>query len=112
MKAPFQYVVVHRSAAALPGVLACQAIHAATECLRGATPGQPVVSGDTHVGVLVAEKSADLEQLAEKLAEAGIHHVLIREPDPPYNGAATAVGVEPQDRDAVRPFMAQFKALR
>lgn len=110
MGAPFQYVVIHRSAAALPGVLACQAIHAATECLRH--PQSFPVSGDTHVGVLVAEKAEDLEQLAIKLQIAGIHHVLIREPDPPYNGAATAVGIEPQDRDAVRAYVAHFKALR
>lgn len=109
MTAPYQYIVVHRSAAALPGVLACQAIHAATECLRaGSTP----VSDQTHVVVLVAETSEALEQLAARLSEAGVHHVLVREPDPPYNGAATAVGVEPQDRDAVRAFFSTFKVLR
>lgn len=107
MAPPYQYVVVHRSAAALPGVLVCQAIHAATECIRTAP-----VSNQTHVVALVAETSAELEALALRLAGAGIHHVLIREPDPPYNGAATAVGVEPQDRDAVRPLMAAFKVLR
>lgn len=107
MKPPFQYVVVHRSAAALPGVLACQAIHAATECLR-----ELPVRNDTHLGVLVAEKAEDLEQLSARLTEAGIHHVLIREPDPPYHGAPTAVGIEPQDRDAVRAHVAHFKALR
>jgi len=107
MSLPFQYVVVHRSAAALPGVLACQAIHAATECLR-----RLPVSNETHVGVLVAEKSEDLEKLSEVLTMRGIHHVLIREPDPPYNGAATAVGVEPQDRRAIRHLFEHFKALR
>lgn len=102
-----QYVVLHRSAAKHPGVLAAQAIHAAGESIRTA----PVPSS-TYAVALVADTSADLEQLSEVLKANGIHHVLIREPDPPYNGAATALGVEPMERDLVRPFMSHLKVLR
>ncbi len=105
MSAPYQYVVVRKANAA--GITACQAIHAATESMRTA-PAPP----DTHVVLLEAKDGDELVALSEKLTAAGVHHVLIREPDPPYNGAATAVGVEPQDRDAIRPFMAGFKVLR
>lgn len=107
MSAPYQYVILHRSCANLFGIGVCQAIHAATECIRTVP-----VSDQTHVVALVAEKSEDLVLLAERLREAGIHHVLIREPDPPYNGAATAVGIEPQDRERIRPFVAHFKVFR
>lgn len=101
----YQYIVVRKANAV--GVTVCQAIHAATECLRDVP-----VTMDTNVVVLEAEDGAALVSLSERLTAAGIHHVLIREPDPPYNGAATAVGVEPQDRDAVRPYMSTFKVLR
>jgi hypothetical protein len=106
LNAPTQYIVLHRSCK-VPGIAAAQASHAATECLRTL----PVPS-DTSVCVLVAECENDLVSLSERLTAAGIHHVLIREPDPPYNGAAVAVGVEPQDRSVVQPFVADFKVFR
>lgn len=112
MNPPYQYVVLHRSAAKDPGIAAVQGIHAATEAIGSPMLGALTVSPDTHVIVLVAEKSEDLVALAEKLSAAGVRHVLIREPDPPYNGAATAVGLAPQDRDAVRGFVSHFKVLR
>ena len=89
-------------------MVACQAAHAAGESLRdGPAPS------DTHVVALVAESSADLEACSRSLTEAGIHHVLITEPDEPYFGAATALGIEPtKDRDRVRPHVAHFKVLR
>lgn len=39
-----------------------------------------------------------LEQLAAELAAAGIRHVLYRDPDPPFNGSPSVLGVEPQPR--------------
>lgn len=107
VSAPYQYIVLHQSLKNHVGALACQAAHAAGEsCFDGPAPG------DTHVCALVAETSADLVLLSLVLVEAGIKHVLINEPDEPYNGAATAVGIAPQDREVVRPFVAQFKVLR
>lgn len=103
---PYQYVVVRRMTN--PGPLACQAIHAATEVLR-----ELPVPKDTHVVLLQAEDGEQLEELATNLSFSGIHHVLIREPAPPFNGAATALAIEPtEDRERVRPFFAGLKVIR
>jgi hypothetical protein len=107
MSSPIQYIVVHRSTKNLPGVLACQTAHAAGEAIRKAP-----VSSDTRVVALVAEKSEDLEQLSQSLTAAGIHSVLIREPDAPYYGAATALGSEPLSQEILKPYFANFKILR
>lgn len=107
MNGPTQYIVLHQSVKNHPGVIACQAAHAAGESVRGGP-----APGDTSVCALVAETSADLEALAGHLAGAGLHYVLIREPDEPYNGAAVALGTEPMARELVKPFMAGFKVLR
>lgn len=105
---PYQYIVLHQSCKNHPGVTACQAAHAAGESLRGGP-----APGNTHVVALEAHTSADLEALAGHLHAAGIHYVLIREPEAPYYGAAVAVGVEPLvDRELVRPLMASFKVFR
>ena len=105
--APMQYIVLHQSVRNHPGVCAAQAAHAAAESLRVAP-----LTDRCRVCVLVADTSADLEMLAEKLTIAGIHHVLIHEPDPPYAGAATALGTEPQAKELVAPYMTDFKLLR
>lgn len=107
MPTPFQYIVLHQSCRKFAGVAAVQAAHAATECLR-----RLPVSPQTTVAVLVAETSMDLESLSGVLAVAGIHHALVREPDPPYHGAAVALGVEPTDRQRVAPHMRSFKPFR
>lgn len=107
MGAPYQYVVLHQSCAKRIGVACAQAIHAATEAIQ-ALPVDP----ETHVVVLVAEKSEDLERIAAELDLAGIVAAVIREPDAPYFGAATAVGVEPMNRDVIKPLLAGFSILR
>jgi hypothetical protein len=108
MSAPTQHIVLHQSVRNHPGVCAVQAAHAAGESVQGGP-----ASGDTHVVALVAERSEDLESLSVTLTFAGIHHVVIREPDAPYNGAAVAVGVAPVvDREVVKPHVAHFKVLR
>lgn len=108
MSHPYQYIVLHQSVRNHPGVCACQAAHAAGESIRTAP-----VSDQTHVVALVAETSADLEKLAEDLRALGVHHVVIREPDEPYWGAATAVGTEPGERTRpLRALMDAFKVLR
>lgn len=108
--APYQYIVLHQSCKNHPGVLACQAAHAAAEALiDGPAPG------DTHVVALVAETSAELETLSIALSAAGLHHVLIREPDEPYFSAATAVGtrvIEARERQTFKPLFVAFKLLR
>lgn len=107
MSVPYQYLVLHKSCKNSPGIVACQAAHAATECIQSLP-----VSDQTHVCALEAETSADLETLGKLLTDAGLPHVVIREPDEPYNGAAVAVGVAPMDRYLVKPYMSTFKVLR
>jgi hypothetical protein len=104
----FQYIVLHQSCRNHPGVTACQAAHAAGESVRA----NSLPSDTTSVCALVAETSDELEALSARLREAGVHHVLVKEPDPPYRGAATAVGIEPQERHKVRDFVSHFKLFR
>jgi hypothetical protein len=72
------YVVVRRD---LPlGFLAAQVVHAAGEL--------------------------ELLELASRLSAAGVSHRLIREPDPPWLGQATAIGLEPvADRAPLRALL-------
>lgn len=70
------------------------------------------VSPEEAVCALEAKCSEDLELLSERLTAEGIQHVLLKEPDAPWNGAATAVGIDACDRDKVKPMVAQFQLLR
>lgn len=88
---PYQYIVLHQSCRKYPGL---------------------PVSGETHVVVLQAETSDQLEAVAARLRDSRVHHVLIREPDEPYRGAAVALGVEPTDRERVRLHVADLKVFR
>lgn len=107
MSDPYQYIVLHGSLRYNAGIVAVQAAHAAGEsCFDGPAPKE------TRVVALVAESAQDLIELAGRLQEAGIPHALICEPDEPYYGSATAVGVSPCERDRIRPFVEQFKILR
>lgn len=109
MSEPFCYVVVHKACKERPGVLASQVWHAARECLQAST--LPVLETE-RVCALEARCSEDLVLLSEALAAAGVPHKLLREPDAPWNGAATAVGIDAYDRDKVKPLVAQFQLLR
>ena len=107
MAKTFQYIVVHRGLKGRPGVLAAQVAHAAAEAIRDAP-----ISSRTHVCVLEAGSSAELQTLSIMLREASVHHALICEPDPPYNGAATALGVEPQDKALVEQYFVGYPLLK
>ena len=106
-----QYIVLHQSVRNHPGVCAVQAAHAAGEAIRSAP-----IPATTVVCALMAETSDQLEEFAAVLTDLKIHHVVIREPDPPYFGAATAIGVEPlEDATALsllRNWTRPFKLLR
>lgn len=39
-------------------------------------------------------------------------HRSIREPDAPFNGAITAIGIQPMDRKPLRPFLSTFPLAR
>ena len=72
-------------------------IHAAGESIAG-----PVARG-THAVALAAEDERALLDVAARLTRRGIQHVLIREPEPPWHGAAMAIGLAPvPDRREVR----------
>lgn len=107
MEPLYQYVILHQSLRNTPGGACAQAIHAASESIR-----QLPVPDDTHAAVLMADTSDQLEQLAEKLMDHGIHYALICEPDEPYKGAAVALGVTPLPKARVQPLMVGLKAFR
>jgi hypothetical protein len=96
----FQYVVLHSSCRGHAGVAASQAIHAATEALQ-CLP----VPKRTNACILMSETSDGLISLSKRLTKEKIHHVLISEPDPPYNGSATALGLPPMPRSKVKHLM-------
>jgi len=74
-------------------------IHAAAESASGTVPG-------TFAVALSAPNEESLEQLEQKLIFAQIAHSAFREPDPPYNGALMAIGINPvEDRRIVRRFL-------
>lgn len=98
------YVVVRRD---LPlGFLAAQVVHAAGE----SSPGN--LSEGTNAVVLQVAGERELVELAAALAAAGVEHRLIREPDAPWNGAATAIGCVPiADRAIARRVLATLPLL-
>ena len=77
-----------------------QAVHAAGE-------SGPVSPG-TYAIVLSASLSA-LSELADKLAFYSVPHTVIREPDAPYLGEVTAIGLYPQPRSLLRKYTKGFK---
>lgn len=88
------------------GDLAAQLVHAAGETSPGNLPD------DTHAVVLAVDHEQDLVDLATRLERAGIAHKLIREPDAPFNGAATALGVAPGPRRPLRRLLSRLPLLR
>jgi hypothetical protein len=61
----------------------------------------------------MSPSSALLEELHDRLEDDGIPHAIIREPDEPYNGHATAVGISPTtDRERIRRYVAHFALLK
>jgi len=67
---------------------------------------------DTHAVCLTVPDESRLLELHHRLAEDGIPHKLICEPDPPHNGAAMAIGLLPCPRELVRRRLARFSLLR
>ncbi|NVB36558.1 hypothetical protein G6O69_01850 [Pseudenhygromyxa sp. WMMC2535] len=89
------------------GVLAAQLIHAAGESAPGG-----LASGTIAVA-LAARDEGHLVALERELLRLAIPHRAIREPDPPWDGALMAIGLEPiADRSRVRPMTGSLKLLR
>lgn len=67
---------------------------------------------DTHAVVLTVEGEEELLRVSTMLNDESIPHRLIREPDAPFNGAATALGILPLPRERVRRLLAKYPLLR
>lgn len=78
------------------GAQLAQSIHAAGESSPGNLPA------GTYAVALHASGVDELLQVHHDITQAGIPSVLICEPDAPYLGQPTAIGVEPGPRDRVR----------
>jgi len=96
------YVIVRSD---LPfGFLAAQVVHAAGESSPGKLPE------GTNAVVLQVPDEAALLALEQRLRRAGVAHVPIREPDAPWNGALTALGIVPVvDRAALKPMLSSLR---
>jgi hypothetical protein len=72
-----------------------------------------VLAPGTIAVALAARDEAELRAIELELSARGIPHRAIREPDPPWNGALMAIGIEPlADRAAVRPVTGRLQLLR
>jgi len=78
------------------GQICAQLTHAAGE--SAALFGKPLPP-ETIAVVLASKNEEHLIQIKEKLDHLDIEHVSFYEPDFPFNGAMTAIGVIPRKRD-------------
>ena len=86
------------------GFLAAQVVHAAGESSPGNLPPH------TNAIVLAVADEEELLAVALQLVREGIAHVAVREPDPPYHGALTAIGLAPvADRKAVKRVLSRLR---
>ena len=98
------YVVVRADLP--PGFLAAQIVHAAGE----SSPGN--IGPGTNAVVLAATRE-ELGALEQRLVESGIAHVAVREPDEPWGGALTAIGLVPvMSRASLHDHLSGFKLYR
>jgi peptidyl-tRNA hydrolase len=77
----------------------------------GSQPAYPAKPKPTVV-VLGARNEQKLLRLQAQLRLANIPHVAIREPDAPFLGQLTAIGVVPAAREAVARYFRDFQTLR
>jgi hypothetical protein len=98
----YHYIIIRKD---IPiGHQFAQITHAAGESSPGNLPS------NTHAVVLYALDEQELLRLGENLQKEGFNFCLIREPDAPYNGAATAIGIKPQMRTkALRKITSNLK---
>lgn len=86
--------------------MVAQTIHAAGESSPGNLPTH------TYAVALKARDEAQLVEIHARLEADGVPCVLIREPDPPWNNQAMALGIVPCDRSRVRKHLSQLPLLR
>lgn len=84
-----------------------QTVHAAGESTIFKLPP------DTHAVVLAARSEEELLKLENHLLENSIPHRAIREPDAPFNGAITAIGLIPSRKtDKIKKALSQLPLMR
>ena len=101
----YHYVVARED---LPlGTLIAQIVHAAGE----SSPGD--LDPGTFAVVLAARNEAHLLELAAELRRHQVAHKLIEEPDPPWHGAAMAIGLVPAyNRKLIQRVLGRLPLLR
>jgi peptidyl-tRNA hydrolase len=88
------------------GFLAAQVVHAAGESSQGN------LNHGTNAVVLAVPDEPALEAMRLRLEAAGVAHVAIHEPDAPWNGQLTAIGLRPvYDRARLRPLLSSLPLL-
>jgi hypothetical protein len=88
------------------GIQAANLVHAAGESSPGGLP-----SGTYAVVLAVPDESA-LKAVAARLKLAAVGHVLVVEPDAPFNGALMAIGLVPGPREVIRRLLSSLPLLR
>ncbi len=102
---PLTHYVIVRSDLPL-GFLVSQAVHAAGESSPGNLPHS------TNAVVLAVPDETTLREYHARLERAGVAHVLVCEPDAPWNGQATAIGLAPvADRRPLRAVLSSLPLL-
>ena len=86
-----------------------QTTHAAGESFK--IP--PKIRGAPVYAVCLSVKTEyDLLKIEMALQNANIEHVAIREPDEPFCGAITAIGICPVERSKVKKFLSNLPLVR
>jgi len=89
------------------GTICAQLAHSIGEsCLNGPHPD------GTYALVLAAKDEADLLSIQGELLQLDVSHKLIREPDFPFNGESTAIGLVPMLRSSLPKFLRKLPLLR
>lgn len=97
----YHYVVVRKD---LPfGVALSQVVHAAGESVQGM-----LIPSSTHAVVLAVPDEEALLRIEAKLLNANFEIMAIREPDEPYFGQITAIGIRPQVRDKLKKLLSNL----
>ena len=81
-------------------------MHAAGESSPGNLPP------DTYAVVLTARDELHLTLVAEALESKGVELVRVYEPDAPYDGAMTAIGLRPARKEVLRRHLSSLPLLR
>lgn len=91
------------------GVQIAQTIHAAGWSAQLPEAGH---ASPPTIAIALEAAPAELAALARALADAGVRHVLVHEPDEPWRGALMAIGVVPSPRKLVRRLVAHLPLVR